>query len=189
MHRADKRRKVWIPGFQGTSALSIHSVFHSCIALQDPPRYCHPRCKRQAMYKTDSDIMRWCEKCNVWQHDKCLDPVGSNHPRHDEDVHLNHRHDPAAGALYPPDFRAILSWPVERSPGPKHRQPFSNEIFVTMAREWYRAEKLPEDWQAQMVAALSPMIDTEARNYLDAAMRSSPPTAKYSCGICSERTI
>jgi len=88
--------------------------------------------------------------------------------------------------VMPSGVQVILGWPICRKTRDfsldeeSYWHPYSAERLVTMAREWYWAHGVPEDWQQRLVANITEDQEQELRIFL-----STPYPLYYRCPRCS----
>jgi hypothetical protein len=140
---------------------------------------------------TETPHIRWCDTCEHWVHEHC---AGQTMQR----SYIT----PAAGQSYlnvdamdakrkdamPSDVQVILGWPICRLSkiftvdGKTFWHPYSMELVVKMAREWYYAGIVPSDWEKKMMDIHK---DTEfMRKELQVLLEASCPPF-YHCPECA----
>jgi hypothetical protein len=139
--------------------------------------------------------VRWCDTCKHWVHEEC---GGQAISRSDiapcsEQSYLTVNTMAIQGdEAMPSDVKIILGWPICRktrefsldNPHRTYWHPYSAEKLVTMAREWYQAGQVPEDWRQRLLMSLAEedqqLMDDKLQNFL-----STPYPLYYRCPRCS----
>lgn len=105
--------------------------------------------------------IRWCDTCRHWVHEQCAGhPISRSDltPSYEQSYLTLDSMDAQKKDAMPSDVCILLGWPILRSSKrfSIHEedktcwQPFSMELVVEMARKWYWANKVPENWRQEL---------------------------------------
>ncbi|KDQ05692.1 hypothetical protein BOTBODRAFT_182310 [Botryobasidium botryosum FD-172 SS1] len=155
------------------------------IVVEGYHRICTPSCAQGGFFRPDTDTIRWCDRCHVWQHKKCLRaPLGAWSPLYNQ-PYLEADAGIGQGKL----FCALLQHPIERVPLGTAAAP-TLEVFIKWVRAWYAAGVVPEDWQALVSEGMvAGGVNNEGAVALMRDVRTRKPKALYRCSQCAEELI
>lgn len=132
---------------------------------------CHETCQLGRLWKPEAQTTRFCQKCRLWQHVKCLQLLNFDDIEETEAQRYFWALKNCSAESIPLEgwqleaFRA-LQWPVERSvqsrakPKGKHgasrgeEVPWSYEVIVCELRHRYCGATLDENWKSTVVGIL-----------------------------------
>src|SRR5215471_1008727 len=162
------------------------------ITPQNNPHICIADCSLHNSYASDQDDsihIRWCDTCRYWLHEQCAgQPIsrGDLAPSQNQSYLM----DSLKKDTMPSDIRIILGWPIRRllkkffiAEDEACWHPFSMELVVEMARKWYWANKVLENWHQELTDIYK---DTD-KEFIESELTTlltTPYPSYYHCSKC-----
>jgi hypothetical protein len=138
----------------------------------------------------DTAHVRWCEICEQWLHEQCAGQaiLRSNIVPSANQAYLTTDTMNATKKGMPSEVEIILGWPICRLlkrftvKGMEYWYPYSTEICVQKAREWYWKGSVPVDWKHCLMAISA---DEKFMKGVLEALLEEPYPVYYHCPKCS----
>lgn len=171
--------------------ISLSPFIH--FTLQDEPDICLKLCLLHNRYMSDdrsATHLRWCDKCEHWVHERCAGQAmqrGDITPSENQSYLKADILDAKRNAM-PSDVQVLLEWPICRLSKEftvekvTYWHPHSMELVVKMARKWYHAGSVPENWEQEVTDI------HEDTNFMQSelqALLNAPCPQFYGCPKCS----
>jgi hypothetical protein len=162
--------------------------------MQDEHHICQNDCTFNNLYMSDnirSAQVRWCDTCELWFHEDCAGQAIPRSAITPSDKQLYLTLDAQREKDIPSGVQSLLSWPICRVAKEFNVEsdtfwyPYSMEVAVKMARDWYHSEsKVPDNWEAD-VLSIREGIDLDFMwEELQALLNAPEPPSYYLCPKC-----